>query len=84
MKELNDKLKHQENELKETREKFALYRDEMNDTEVRLESLTLDLEMAEEKVSFPSIAVRCDSITFVFFCSARNRYRRKYNIKRKT
>ena len=84
IKELNDKLKHQENELKETREKFSAYRDEMNDTEIRLESLTLDLEMAEEKVLFPSIVVQCDSITIVFFCSARNRYSRKYNIKRKT
>ena len=50
MKELNDKLQNQENELKDTREKFAAYRDEMADTEVRIESLTLDLEMAEEKV----------------------------------
>ena len=50
MKELNDKLQQQENELKDTRDKFATYRDEMNDTEVRIESLTLDLEMAEEKV----------------------------------
>jgi chromosome segregation ATPase len=50
MKELNDKLQQQENELKDTKEKFTAYRDEMNDTEVRIESLALDLEMAEEKV----------------------------------
>ena len=50
MKELNDKLLKQENELKDTREKFATYRDEMTDTELRIESLTLDLEMSEEKV----------------------------------
>ena len=50
MKELNDKLQQQENELKVTHDKFAAYRDEMTDTEVRIESLTLDLEMAEEKV----------------------------------
>ncbi len=52
MKELNDKLQHQENELKDTKEKFSAYRDEMNDTEIRIESLALDLEMAEEKVCF--------------------------------
>jgi peptidoglycan hydrolase CwlO-like protein len=51
MKELNDKVQQQDNDLKDTREKFAAYRDEMTDTEVRIESLTLDLEMAEEKVS---------------------------------
>jgi hypothetical protein len=28
----------------------------MNDTEVRIESLALDLEMAEEKVTFISIS----------------------------
>ena len=50
MKELNDKVQHLENESKETREKFAAYREEMTDTEERIESLTLDLEMAEEKV----------------------------------
>lgn len=50
MKELNDKIQQQENELRETKEKFSAYCDEMNDTEVRIESLTLDLEMAEEKV----------------------------------
>jgi chromosome segregation ATPase len=50
MKELNDKLQQEENELKDTKEKFAAYRDEMTDTEVRIESLALDFEMAEEKV----------------------------------
>jgi hypothetical protein len=50
MKELNDKLQREENERKEIQDTFAAYRDEMNDTEVRIESLALDLEMAEEKV----------------------------------
>ena len=38
------------NELKTTRDKYAAYQEEMNDTEIRIESLALDLEMAEEKV----------------------------------
>ena len=50
IKELNEKLQHEENELKTTRDKYAAYQDEMNDTEVRIESLALDFEMAEEKV----------------------------------
>ena len=61
MKELNDKLQQQENELKDTREKFAAYRDEMSDAEDRIESLALDVEMGEEKVSMfcasPSIFI---------------------------
>ncbi|CAF5171678.1 unnamed protein product, partial [Rotaria sp. Silwood1] len=44
IKEINDKLQQQEHELKETRDKFTTYRDEMTDTEVRIQSLTLDLE----------------------------------------
>ena len=50
MKELKDKLQQQENELKDTQDRFTAYREEMNDTEVRIESLTVDLELAEEKV----------------------------------
>lgn len=64
MKELNDKLQHTENELKETKEKFSNYRDEMNDAEVRIESLTLDLEMAEEKVIDDSIVFQRDLVLF--------------------
>ncbi len=70
MKELNDKLQQEENELKDTKEKFAAYRDEMTDTEVRIESLALDFEMAEEKVfclnfnsSFTMICFQLEAIT---------------------
>ncbi len=70
MKELKDKLQQEENELKDTRDKFAAYRDEMTDTEVRIESLALDFEMAEEKVfclnsnsSFTIICFQLEAIT---------------------
>ena len=48
--ELNEKFQQQETELNDVRKKFAAYREEMADTEIRIESLTLDLEIAEEKV----------------------------------
>jgi predicted nuclease with TOPRIM domain len=79
MKELNDNVQHLENESKDTREKFAAYRDEMTDTEVRIESLALDLEMAEEKVFLFFFFLNHNSS----FCLARNYNIRKYNIKRK-
>jgi predicted nuclease with TOPRIM domain len=79
MKELNDKVQHLENESKDTREKFAAYRDEMTDTEVRIESLALDLEMAEEKVFLFFFFLNHTSSFYL----ARNYNIRKYNIKRK-
>jgi predicted nucleic acid-binding Zn-ribbon protein len=69
IKELNEKLQHEENELKTTRDKFTTYQDEMNDTEVRIESLALDLEMAEEKVPFlnliPSAPIEWSLFSFL-------------------
>ena len=61
MKDLNDKLQHEEHELKDVRAKFTAYRDEMSDTELRIESLALDLELAEEQVT----ASRFSSAPFV-------------------
>lgn len=48
---LAEKLEETEKKLKETELKFSAYRDEMSDTELQIESITLDLQIAEEKVS---------------------------------
>jgi hypothetical protein len=56
-------VEQQEGELREAQDKFTVYREEMADTEMRIESLALDLEIAEEKVvlltfHFPSHLLR--------------------------
>lgn len=84
MKELNEKLQQQENELKETKEKFAAYRDEMSDTEVRIESLTLDLEMAEEKVKLETKTISFDLERSALHgdCSLKQSTKKTHNSKR--
>ncbi|CAF2683109.1 unnamed protein product [Rotaria sp. Silwood2] len=58
IKELNDKLQQQEYELKETRDKFTAYRDEMADIE--LETLTLENTTLKEK--FEEVQLELDVI----------------------
>lgn len=55
MQELAEQVQQYEGELKEVQDKFAVYRDEMADTELRIESLTLDLEIAEENVTISRV-----------------------------